>query len=162
MTRRMLGLSAAFAAMGRTQTRGFAKRKTIEQFFGAWELVTYTRAGAHGAREFPFGEDAIGRLAYDPAGRMYAQLMRRDRPKFASGTMQGTPEEIRAAFEGYLGYYGRYEIRESENLILHHVQVCWFPNWVGTALQRHYRFSGEQLVLTAPDNGMELVWTRAR
>jgi hypothetical protein len=59
------------------------------------------------------GKDAAGRLSYDADGRMSAQLMRRDRPLFTSRTrQQGTAEEVRAAFEGFLAYYGPYKINE--------------------------------------------------
>jgi len=38
--------------------------------------------------------------------------MRPDRPKFASGyQMKGTAEEIKVNYEGYISYYGLYEVR---------------------------------------------------
>jgi len=92
---------------------------------------------------------------------MYVQIMRRDRPKFASGNREkSTPEEVRAAFEGFLAYYGSYQVNESENTVVHRVEVASFPNWVGTELRRHFQFLEERLILKAPDSGAELVWSR--
>ncbi|GEM_PF-6774270 len=46
---------------------------------------------------------------------MAVQIMRSDRPAFASGErLEGTQEEIKAAFEGYFAYYGTYEVNEAE------------------------------------------------
>jgi hypothetical protein len=42
--------------------------------------------------------------------------------------MEGTPEEIKVGFEGYLGYCGAYEINERERFIIHHLQLSSFPN----------------------------------
>src|ERR1051326_1342034 len=99
MTRRQVVAAGALAGPLQGQTRGFAKRKTVERFWGAWILASYEHLKTDGAVSYPMGTDPVGRLTYDGLGRMSAQLMRRDRPRFAGGTRQnGTAEEIRAAF----------------------------------------------------------------
>jgi hypothetical protein len=46
--------------------------------------------------------------------------------------------------------------------VIHHVEACLVPSWVGTDLKRTYRFNANRLVLTAviATNVVELVWER--
>ena len=77
--------------------------------------------------------------------------MRPDRPKFASNNLiEGTPEEIRVGFEGYLGYCGSYEVNEKEGFVIHHLQLSSFPNWLGTAQKRYFEFTANRLTLSTP------------
>lgn len=166
MTRRQLVAAGALASPMQGQTRGFAKRKTIERFWGAWTLASYERIDSSGIISYPMGTDPVGRITYDGFGRMSAQLMRRDRPKFASANrQQGSAEEIRSAFTGYIGYYGPYSLHEKESTVIHHVECCSFPNWVGTDQVRLFEFDGDRLILRAagPEKSEnKLIWVRAR
>jgi hypothetical protein len=166
MTRRRILAAGALAAPVSAQTPRFAKRKTVERFWGAWILASYEQISASGSISYPMGTEPVGRITYDAAGRMSAQLMRRDRPRFASNwRQQGSADEIRAAFQGYVGYYGPYTLNEKENKIIHHVECCSFPNWVGTDQVRGYEFDGDRLILRAPapENAeSKLIWVRAR
>lgn len=152
MTRRQVFLAGALAAPLSGQQ---------ERFRGTWTLVSYEQHKADGSASYPLGKDPVGRLFYDADGRMWVQLMRRDRPLFVSRTrQQGTADEIRAAFEGFLAYYGPYKINEKENTVIHHVECCSFPNWVGTDQVRRFEFAGGRLILYAPGD-YKLVWARA-
>jgi hypothetical protein len=53
-------------------------------------------------------------------------------------------------------------VDESAQTVIHHVQACLVPSWVGTDLKRTYRFDGNRLVLTASTatGVLELVWER--
>lgn len=124
---------------------------TKEQFVGTWQLITSEFHRSDGTIIYPYGQDASGTLYYDAAGNMAVQLMRADRPLFAAGDrQQGTPEEIRAAFDGYLAYFGRYEVDEEEKIVIHHVVGCSFPNWIGQPQKRFFAFAGNQLTLSTP------------
>jgi hypothetical protein len=159
-------LAGALAAPLHGQALQFAKRKTVERFWGAWILASYEQRKADGTVSHPMGEAPVGRITYDAAGRMSAQLMRRDRPRFASNWRQeGAANEIKAAFDGYIGYYGPYTLNEKEKTVTHHVECCSFPNWVGTDQVRHYEFDGDRLILRAagPEKSeSRLVWVPAR
>ena len=163
MTRRVACLAASLVAVARGQQLKFSKRKIKERFQGAWVLASYERKIADGTLTYPMGADPVGRLTYDGLGRMSAQLMRRNRPLFASGTRQGTPEEIKAAFDGYFGYYGPYEVHEKEGFVIHRVEAASFPNYVGTEQKRFFEFVDEALVLRVkiPEGENKLVWRRA-
>jgi hypothetical protein len=158
--RRFVCLLLLVAAMGGAQK--FATRKPADEFIGAWTLVSYERRTAASELEYPMGAHPVGRIAYDPLGRMSAQLMRANRPHFQDSS--GSAEEKIAAFDDYIAYYGTYVVNPANRTVVHHVEASLNPNWVGTDLTRSYEFSGSQLILRAAgqDGEIRLVWERAR
>ena len=108
-------------------------------------------------------------LIYDGNGHFSGQIMARERPGFAAGNLlKGSDAEVRAAFEGYVAYYGLYDGNESTGLMTHHVQGSFFPNWTGDVQTRRFEFVGAKLRLaTLPIKGSRadltvvLVWERA-
>jgi len=140
-----------------------------EKFIGSWKLVSSEFRRSDGEVNYPLGRDAVGLLMYDATGHMSAQLMRSNRPKFASDDhLKATPAEIKSAFEGYIAYHGTYEVNEEEGTVIHHVEGSPVPNWVGAPLKRFFEFSGNRLTLSTPPIPMGgkqvvglLVWERA-
>jgi len=121
------------------------------EFVGTWKLVSFEMLRSDGQTVYPFGRDIVGVGCYDARGNMSGQLMRSNRPVFAINDPQkGTSEEIKAAFEGYLAYFGTYEIDEEKGTVTHHVKGSMFPNWVGSDQIRFYEFSGNRLTLRTP------------
>ncbi len=140
-----------------------------EQFMGTWKLVSSEFRRSDGQLTYPMGRDAIGIIMYDANGHMSVQIMRPDRPAFASGDqLKGTPMEIKSAFEGFIAYYGVYEVNQGEGTVTHHVEGSSFPNWVGSAQRRFFEFSSNRLTLSTPPilaGGQQvtgvLIWERA-
>lgn len=140
-------------------------------FVGSWKLVGYEYRRANGEATYPMGRNMSGLLIYDAHGMMAGQLMNPDRLEFNSGDrFRGTPEEVKAAFEGYTAYYGRYEIDEADGSVNHIVESSLYPNWVGGIQKRFFEFSGEnRLTLRTPplryagesQTGL-LIWERVR
>jgi len=139
-----------------------------DEFVGTWKLVSFEMRRSDGQTVYPFSKNVIGVLHYDAGGNMSAQLMLPERPAFAiNDQMKGTPEEIKAAFEGYMAYFGTYEINEEKGTVTHHVKGSMFPNWVGSDLVRFLELSGNRLTLRAPPIQMGgiavtslLIWER--
>jgi hypothetical protein len=120
-----------------------------DQFIGVWKLASFEFRLADGIVIHPMGSGVVGALLYDPSGYMALQLMEPDRPKFESGDwLRGTDEEIKAAFEGCMAYYGTFEIDEPKSIIIHHVLGSTFPNWVGVDREQFYELSHDRLTLT--------------
>ena len=140
-----------------------------EQFVGTWKLVSSEFRRSDGEVTYPMGRNASGMLMYDASGHMSVQIIRPDRPTFASGDqLKGTLEEIKSAFEGCVAYFGTYEVNEEKGSVTHHVEGSSFPNWVGTDQRRFFEFYGNRLTLStppAPFGGEHvtalLVWERA-
>lgn len=147
------GLSApraqADADPGADEHAGPRQGSLREQLIGHWTLESL--AALNGSDiEYPMGQDVEGVIAYEPTGRMATQIMRYDRPRFASGDMErGTAAELSAALTGYTAYFGTYSVDEGAAAVTHHVKGSLFPNWVGTDQRREIAFDGDHLTLTS-------------
>ena len=115
-----------------------------------------------GEIELPYGEAPEGLLVYAPTGHFTGHLMRRGVPRFRSGARRATDQEIRAAFLGYLGYYGTYVVDESAGTVTHSVLGSWHPNWVDTDQVRHFSFERDKLVIETPPISSAGRWYRTR
>ena len=129
---------------------------------GTYRLVSCTMLWSNGEEEMPYGEAPEGLLVYARTGHFTGHLMRKGVPRFRSGARRATDQEIRAAFLGYLGYYGTYVVDESARTVTHCVLGSWHPNWVGTNQVRHYSFDGDTLVIETPRISSGGRWYRTR
>ena len=140
-----------------------------DKFAGSWRLLECYGKWSDGRISHPYGEQPTGQLMYDGHGSFSGQIAASGRPVFRSGNLlKGTDEEIKKAFEGYIAYYGTYEVDEANSQVVHRVESSWFPNWIGDVQTRNYEFEGEKLRLnTQPIKGAKadltvtLLWERA-
>jgi hypothetical protein len=116
------------------------------RLIGSWRLVSYETEEPGGRRGQPYGK-AVGRLSYDENGNMAGQVMRPGRADVSLG--EGSAQQVRAAYLGYIAYFGTYAIAPDGNSVVHHVQGALNPAWVGGDQVRSLRFDGEHLVLSA-------------
>jgi hypothetical protein len=116
------------------------------RLIGTWRLVLYETVDEGGRRSRPYG-DAVGRLTYDPAGNMTGQVMRPNRAPVALG--EGYAQQVRAAYIGYIAYFGTYEVAGDGQSVVHRVEGSLNPAWVGGNQVRTLRFDGDRLVLHA-------------
>lgn len=116
-----------------------------KQFVGHYRLLKFENFDDKG--ETRVAEYDGGRIVYDAAGNMSAQLMRSNRKPLSS---PATEPERAAAYATYTAYYGKYTIDPSVGKVTHHVEGSANPNWVKTDLIRWYAFSadGNQLMLS--------------
>jgi hypothetical protein len=134
-----------------------------QQLVGAYKLVWYDTFDRNGAvTRTPY---TVGQIMYDQAGRMSAQLVRPDRPKFA-GT-QSTEAERAVAYAGVISYFGRYELDAQKRTVTHFVEGDLNPNSVGIVRVRHFEFSpdGKSLFLEVREGDRvvgRLQWDRYR
>lgn len=123
-----------------------------DQLAGTWKLVSWKIHRSNGEIiDPPNWVNPSGWIMYHPDGHMCATISGPERPKFASGNaLGGTPQEIKAAFEGFVGYCGTYEINEKERFVTHHVHLSWFPNWIGTDQKRFFEIAGNRVTISTP------------
>ncbi|MEN9865649.1 MAG: hypothetical protein RL748_1239 [Pseudomonadota bacterium] len=123
-----------------------------EKLIGNWFLVDYLFVTDSGEATYPWGPHFSGHIHYHPDGQMAVQIMKSDRSHFVGpDVLQGLPEETKAAFDGYIAYWGRYAVDQEQHCVSHFLEGCLFPNWIGTEFKRFYRFDEGLLVLeTAP------------
>ena len=140
-----------------------------EKFMGTWRLMECYGSWSDGRISYPYGKEPEGQLIYDGHDNFSGQIAGSGRRPFQSGNLlKGTQEEIKSAFEGYIAYYGTYEVDEFNGQVTHHVVGALFPNWIGHVQTRNFLFEGKQLRLsTEPIRGSRadltniLLWERA-
>jgi hypothetical protein len=134
------------------------------RLIGSWRLVSYETRDADGRVGRPYG-DAVGRLSYDDRGNMAGQVMRPNRAPVDIGS--GSAQPVRAAYIGYIAYFGTYDVAGDGRSVVHHVEGALNPSWVGGEQRRSLRFDGDLLVLSADvdRNGVvvthTLTWRKA-
>lgn len=117
-----------------------------ERLVGTWELVDFVSVEADGSVIRPFGA-AVGRLTYDADGNMAGQVMRPGRAPVEQG--DAATAQTRAAYTGYIAYFGRYDLNEAGDTVTHHVAGALNPAMVGGDQVRRISFDGDRLVLEA-------------
>jgi hypothetical protein len=135
---------------------------------GYWKLLSWEVRRADGQVTYPFGPAPTGLLVYGENGLMAAQLGDPGRPRFAGNDRgRGTPEELKAAFEGYTAYFGRYAVDEDRAAVIHYPDLALFPNYTGSTQVRYIDLAGNRLTLRTnpiPFQGFEqvyvLVWEK--
>ena len=122
--------------------------QTVKQLAGVWHLVSSEFRTSSQDVIYPLGEDAQGLAIFSESGYMSAQLMRQNRPLFAAGDQSsGTPEEVQAALQGYVAYYGPCEVDVKQKTLTTQVEGSMYPNWVGGEQMRFYELTDSQLIL---------------
>ena len=157
---------ATIALVGTALFAGTAPAQTAKDLIGVWTLVSDENVRADGSRVQVMGANPQGLLIFDADGRYSLQLLRPNRPKFASNNrMEGTAEENKAAVQGANPHWGTYSVNESDRTIDFKIEHAFFPNWEGTEQKRPFTLTGDQLryTATASTGGTaELVWRRAK
>jgi len=124
---------------------------TIKRLAGVWRLLSSEFRTSNGDVIYPLGEDALGQAIFTESGYMSGQLMRQNRPLFASGDQaSGTDDEIKAALQGYIAYYGPCEVDVDNKTVTTLVEGSLFPNWVGGQQLRYYELTDDRLILKTP------------
>jgi hypothetical protein len=130
-------------------------------FIGTWKLLSQHTHFPDGQIVPSRGEDAVGVLMYDTAGNMAVQLMRTDDHAGDYNDMR----DLTTAMDGYIGYFGTYEIDTAAQVITHRARGSSFFGYRNSVQRRHYLFSddGRTLTLSAEANDGSrrvLVWER--
>jgi hypothetical protein len=154
----MLSVILAVGALGASVPQSGADIQ--KRMIGNWRLVKFENFDESGtARDAGYES---GRIMYDAAGHMAAQLMRVNRKPLSQPS---TEAERAAAYTGYTAYYGRYTIDAAATKVTHHVEGATNPNWPKTDLVRYYAFSPEGHLLLSIRNAQgrvtgTLTWQR--
>ncbi len=114
---------------------------------GTWRIEEITDTDASGKVNHPYGERPRGYIVYDPTGHVHVQVMRTPAPPpFASGNdADGTDAEIRAAYLGYVAYFGTYHVDARTGTVVHRVEGSLMPGYTATDQPRPFTVRGDEL-----------------
>jgi hypothetical protein len=130
--------------------------------------MSWENRATDGSVTYPWGRDVVGRLFYTADGWMAGFLAKPQRVPFGTGDiLGGKVEEVVEAAHGWISYCGRYDY--SPGVVTHHVEMSFFPNWVGGDQKRYVQLDGETLTLNTDPILLEgenrfarLIWKRLR
>jgi hypothetical protein len=119
---------------------------TVEQLYGTWDLVSFVRLVDGEVIGDVLGPEPVGRISYQPDGRVTAMLMQRARPWPPDGDFLRVGDAERgAAALGFVGYGGRFSLDGA--VVTHRLDISLYPEHPGTDLVRVARWQGGLLVL---------------
>ena len=125
-----------------------AQADADDRFVGTWKLVSFYTYPTDGE---PVDREMTGRIIYDAAGNMAAQLM----------PNRETEERVTP---GSVAYLGTYTVDDAAGTVTHAVAGSNFSRWVNTDLVRHFEFADDRLTLSLKEDGRvtgSLTWVRA-
>ena len=127
-----------------------AQQKTLkEQLTGTWTFVSSTGKQPDGSPVW--GSDPRGLLIFTNNGRYSSQLLRSDRPKFASNNrLQGTPDDNKATAQGTISSFGTYSVDEANKTYTIRFEGSSYPNQEGTVQVRPFTITRDELRVTNP------------
>jgi hypothetical protein len=139
-----------------------------DQLVGTWALISNDNVAPDGTKRQIFGANPKGILIFQSNGR-YAQIfLRPGRPNFKTNNrLQGTPEEIKAAYEGALVHFGTWSVTEADKTIIVRTEGALYPNQEQTEGKRSIiSLTADELKLANPSSGAggttEAVFSRAK
>jgi hypothetical protein len=152
-----------------SKTKDFAMTENdppAASLVGRWTLKEAYVADTHGRRIGPaFGTNPQGAIVYMADGTMISVIADADQPRLSGDRLSAPVEERARAFSAGSAYTGRY--RFDGRTVVHSVEVCTYPNWIGTEVVRTVELAGDEAIYrTAPQplGGVDavvcLVWKR--
>ena len=136
--------------LGVVLSAGEVFAQTAKDLAGTWTLVSIVNE-QDGNKTEPFGPHPQGILMVDANGRYVVAIARAGLPKVASNNRRtGTPEEIKAIFEGSITYFGTLSVNTADKTITFKIETATFPNWDGTEQKRAFTVTGDELTYTVP------------
>jgi lipocalin-like protein len=121
-----------------------------------WRLVSIDDPAGKPLR----GPNPTGYLHYGPSGVMSVQIMPGwERPKFSVG--KSTPDQAKAAIEGYTAYFGQWIADEQTATVTHRRTGNINPGDMGDFV-RKVEFRDNLLVLRSRETNNLIVWRRVR
>jgi hypothetical protein len=122
---------------------------THDNLVGAWKLVSYENHTAGAPIDYPYGVKPAGLLIYDSSGHMAIQIMKTPPQKVASGDEYHlTPEEKIALMDGYVAYFGTYEVDWTKHVVTVTAHGDLYSVYVGAHEERPFVLEGDRLTLT--------------
>lgn len=122
--------------------------RALSRLLGTWRLVSVEARGVDGAVTLPYGREPVGYLTYTAEGRMAVSIMRAPAPRVKSGDLFLGAAEALGAGHAYIGYSGTVAVEG--DTVVHTLDTCSYPNWVGTVQRRRFQLEADSLTLTTP------------
>lgn len=116
-----------------------------ERILGHWRLESFRQRDENGEYFDVWGPNPSGFITYLASGHMSVVFAGAARKPY-SGAWSGVSDAQKAAnYDAMVAYSGRFTAHEDR--VVHHLEVCWIPNWEGRDLEREISFLPDDRVL---------------
>ncbi len=147
----------AIAVLLLVWTAGVTQSSVAKRFIGTWALQVMEEKAENSEWRTSdlLGPNPLGIITYDEHGNITAQLARRDR------TVPDPDDAPAELVNGYVSYFGKYEVDELESTVTHHRVAHVNADLGHLSVVRYFQFEGDTLTLTiAPESEFRLIWIR--
>jgi len=132
-----------------------AQGEIAKRIIGTWRLVDIRNDKGEQIR----GSNPKGQIYYDTGGNMASQIMPDwERPKFGLG--KSTPDQAKAAIDGYTAYFGTYTVDEQASTVTHHREGNINPGDLGYWVRQIEFREPNRLVLKTKGTNNQIIWER--
>ncbi len=126
----------------------FTACSTHATVVGAWKLISYEDKDSNNTSVFPYGKTPAGLFIYGVTGHMSVQIMKTPPPDVASDDWDRfTVQEKVALYDGYVAYFGRYEVDAARHVLTHLPEADLSRLYIGRREERPYQLEGDRLTL---------------
>jgi hypothetical protein len=136
-----------------------SKLEPDANFVGTWELSSIeskSETGEWVPVKYPENAKLIGILMYDDSSNMAVQITTNPR---LTEAFDENPEIV----NGYIAYYGKYEVDSSVGTVTHHRLNHINPEVGKLSVVRYFQINDDVLTLTvAPEQIQRLNWIRVK
>ena len=123
--------------------------ETAKELIGSWRLLSYEDRDASGTIVYPYGKSPAGLLVYDSTGHMAVQIMKNPPPDVSSDDWDKfTVAEKVALYEGYVAYFGRFEVDDTRHVVIHLPEADLSRLYIGRREERHFELASNRLILS--------------
>lgn len=144
-----------------TETAQPEVRSDRNSLIGVWQLVSFDQTENDGSTSHPYGDMPVGRLTFDAAGRMSVFVMKPGRFASVNSTSaiaRASVDDLRQIADGFVAYYGEFQVDETEKTLITKVEAATIPAWSGSEQKRTYELNGTLLALITP--ATRLTWMK--
>ena len=135
----------------------------LKALVGSWQLMSYEDRASDGAAVYPYGRSPAGLLIYDSTGHMAIQIMKQPPPQVASDDWDKfTSAERVALYDGYVAYFGRYEVDTTRRVVIHRPEADLSRLYIGRREERRFELAEDRLVLSEQWNQSGKQWSGVR
>lgn len=157
---------AVIAALCLLGPRGVAQAQpggTAADLVGSWRFESYEDRDDRGTVVRPYGAAPAGLLIYDATGHMAVQIMKTPPPDVVSDDWDNftAPEKV-ALWDGYVAYFGRYEVDIARSVVTHLAEADLSRLYIGRREERRFALDGDRLTLSETWTQSGRTWSGVR
>ena len=144
------------------------REASLRRLIGTWRLISAESRSPDGEVTWPYGTEPLGYITYTAERRMAVVIMRGSPPRVETADIFAGAAEALSRGHTFIAYTGTVDLEDVRPVetaapvdataggpplsgtVVHHLDTCSYPNWIGTDQRRAFILDGDSLTLTTP------------